>query len=722
MATWRLRRETRRLPFDPAPSPGIVGANTNPLVAMPPILAVVRRPHLNWILFAAACATARAAEPARIPGLDLAGMNPAAVPGDDFFAYANGAWLGTTEIPADQGSWGADSALSEETNARLVALIEALAKNRATATPAGRTAGDFHTAYMDEAGIEARGLKPLQPRLQHIAAIHDKTSLARVLGEFLRADVDSLNATNFFTENLFGLWVAQGFDDPAHYHPYLLQGGLGMPDRAYYLTASPRMEALRATYLKHIATILALGGLADVDARAGRIFALELKLAQAHAPREDSADVQKARNFWRREDFASKAPGMNWSAFFQGAKLDGQPRFIIWHPGAVTGAAAAVASEPLVVWQDYLVYHTLNQFSKVLPKAFADERFAFYGTALSGTPQQQARWKRALTAANKAVGDAVGQVYVAKYFPPASKARAQAMVANIVAAFDTRISRLDWMAPATKEQARAKLKSLYVGLGYPDRWEDYTGLVIDPADAAGNVLRAEEFRYRRQVAKLGGPVDATEWCMSPQEVNAVNMPMQNALNFPAAILQPPYFDPAASDAFNYGGIGATIGHEISHSFDDQGSQFDAQGRLRDWWTPDDLAHFKASSSALVAQYSTYRPFNDLAVNGQQTLSENLADLAGLAAAYDGFRVAAAGQPELTGTAFTGDQVFFTAFAQSWREKHREATLRKIIITDGHAPEQYRALTVRNLDAWYAAFGVKPGQALYLEPTARVRVW
>ena len=687
---------------------------------MPAFPSTMRLP-LPFLL-AALLATATAAEPAKTPGIDAASMIPATVPGDDFYAYANGAWLAGTEIPADRGNWGSFAALGEETNLKLNALLVVTAQNHATATPAGRIAADFYTAFMDEVGIEARGLAPLQPRLSRIATLVDKVALARALGESLRADVDPLNATNFFTENLFGLWVAQGLDDPAHYTPYLLQGGLGMPDRAYYVTDSARMAGLREKYRTHIATILRLGGLADPEARAERVFAFELKLAQAHSPREDSEDVLKANNPWRREDFAAKAPGLDWAAFFQGAGLDQQPRFIVWHPGAITGAAALVGSEPLAVWQDYLVYHTLNHFSGVLPKAFADEKFAFYENALRGTPQQPARWKRALTAANTAVPDAVGQIYVAKYFPPASKAKAQAMVANIVHAFDVRISRLDWMAPATKEQARAKLKSLYVGLGYPDRWEDYAGLVIGPADAAGNILRAEEFTYRRRVAKLGGPVDATAWCMSPQDVNAVNMPMQNALDFPAAILQPPFFDPVAPDAVNYGGIGTVIGHEISHSFDDQGAQFDARGLLRDWWTAEDLAHFKASASALVVQYSAYRPFSDLAVNGQLTLSENLADLAGISAAYDGYRAATAGQVAPAGVAFSGDQQFFIAFAQIWRSKMREATLRQRLITDGHAPGQYRALTVRNIDAWYAAFGVKPGQALYLEPAARVRAW
>ncbi len=655
-------------------------------------------------------------------GIDEKGMNKSAVPGDDFYGYANGTWLATTEIPADQSSWGADAILTQDTNKRIVDLIEATAKDRAHATPAGRMTADFYTAYMDEAAIEKRGLTPLQPALRAIAAIGDKTALAHALGASLRADVDPLNNTNFFTENIFGLWAAQGFNDSDHYLPYLLQGGLGMPNREYYLTDNERMAGLRTKYQAHIAKVLALAGVADAGARAARIFALEVKLARTHVSPEDSEDVLKANNPWRREEFSAKAPGMDWAEFFRGANLAQPPLFVVWHPSAIIGAAALVGSEPLADWRDFLAFHLLNHFSGVLPKAFAEERFAFYGTALAGTPQQQVRWKRALNAANAAIGDAVGQVYVAKYFPPESKAKIQGIVAKIVTAFGQRIDRLDWMAPATKVQAKAKLKTLYVGLGYPDRWKDYTGLVIDAADALGNAMRAEEFGYAQSVAKLGRAVDATEWCMTPQEVNAVNMPMQNALDFPAAILQPPFFDPAAPDAVNFGSIGATIGHEISHSFDDQGSQFDSQGHLRDWWTPDDAAHFKASSAALVAQYSTYRPFSDLTVNGQLTLSENLADLAGLAASYDGLRADDQGRSATAGRAYTDDQLFFIAFAQSWREKQREASLRQQIIGNGHAPDQYRALTVRNLDAWYAAFDVKPGQALYLAPSARVRVW
>jgi predicted metalloendopeptidase len=569
---------------------------------------------------------------------------------------------------------------------------------------------------MDDSGIEGKGLTPLRPLLQRIASISDKSALARLLGSTLRADVDPLNATNFFTENLFGLWVAQGLHDPAHYQAYLLQGGLGLPDREYYLSKDGKMAEIRAKYLAHIATIFKLAGFKDADRRAARVYSLERKIALSHARREDSEDIAKADNTWSGDDFADKAGGLDWAAFFDGAGLARQQTFGVWHPGAVKGEAALVGAIPLAVWKDYLRYHAINHFSDDLPKTFADAHFALYGTVLSGTPEQQARWKRAVEATNAALGDSVGHLYVDRYFSADAKARVQAMVGNIVKSFALRIDRLDWMAPATKIQAKEKLKTLYVGVGYPDRWRDYTGLEILPNDALGNAMRAEEFAYRREIAKFGKPVDRTEWAMLPQVVNAVNLPLQNALNFPAGILQPPSFDPAASDASNYGAIGAVIGHEISHSFDDQGSQFDAEGGLRNWWSQDDLAHFKKSAAALAAQFSAYHAFPDLAVNGQQTLSENIADLAGLTVAYDAYHAS------LVDQSAASDQQFFVAFGESWREKTRDKALRRQIATDGHAPAQYRVATVRNLDAWYAAFDVKPGQRLYLAPESRVRIW
>ena len=660
-------------------------------------------------------APAHAQAPAAAPAPASAAMTM--LPGDDFYAYANADWLAKTEIPADRSGWGAGAALAEETNERIRKMIESLAADKKAGGEA-RMVADYYTTFMDEAGIEAKGTAPLKSELAKIDAIKDRRALVRALGASLRADVDPLNATDFATENLFGLWVAQGLTDPAHNTPYLLQGGLGMPDRAYYLTDSPRMAALRDKYQQHIAAMLKLAGYADADARAARVFALEMDIARSHAPREDSANVQKANNLWTLKDFAANAPRMDWPAFFKAAGLSGQNKFIVWHPGAMKGAARLVASADVATWKDFMAFHTINHHASVLPKAFADQHFAFYGTALSGTPQQALRWKRALAATNNALDEPVGHLYVDRYFPAENKKRLQEMVSNIVTAFSKRVDKLEWMAPATRVQAQEKLKTLYVGIGYPEKWKSYAGLKVVPGDALGNAVRAERFQYGQALAKLKQPVDRTEWSMPPHVVNAVNMPMQNALNFPAAILQPPFFDPKASDAVNYGAIGAVIGHEISHSFDDQGAQFDAQGRLRDWWTKEDLEHFKAAADKLVDQYAAYKPFPDLALNGQLTLSENLADLAGLAASFDAYRATQAGKASMV----DGDREFFVGYGHTWRTKMREGAARQRILTDGHSPGEYRTATVRNLDAWYDAFGVKPGQKLYLRPEDRVRVW
>jgi endothelin-converting enzyme/putative endopeptidase len=659
------------------------------------------------------------AAPQATPAPQAEAQPAAAVrPGDDFFAWANGDWLAKTEIPADRGSWSEMASLAENTNQRIVKLIEDAAADKRSKGETRKVA-DYYGAYMDEAAIEKKGNAPLKPLLDKIAAIKDKNALVQALGASLRADVDPLNNTHFATENLFGLWVSLGLHEPQRNRPYLLQGGLGMPDRAYYLDASERMAGLRVQYQKHIAAMLKLAGYADADAeaRAAKVFALEVDIATAHASRADSADVLKADNTWTRKDFQAKAPSIDWEAFFKAARLSDQDQFIVWHPTAVAGEAALVDKIDLAVWKDYLAFHRINQMAGVLPKAFVDQRFEFYGKTLTGTPQQSLRWKRALGATNEALDEAVGKLYVSKYFPAENKARLQAMVGNIVAAFGKRIEKLDWMAPETRAQAGQKLKTLYVGVGYPDKWKSYAGLTVAADDAFGNAVRAEDFHYAQAIAELHKKPDRKAWSMPPQLVNAVNLPLQNALNFPAAILQPPFFDPKASDAANYGSIGAIIGHEISHSFDDQGAQFDAQGRLRDWWTKSDLEHFQAASQKLVAQYNAYKPFPDLAVNGQLTLSENLADLAGLTASYDAYK-AAGGKA----TGEEGDRAFFTGFARSWRNKAREAAERRGILTDGHAPPQYRAATVRNIDAWYKAFDVQPDQKLYLAPEQRVRVW
>ncbi len=685
------------------------------------------RPYLSPLALCLAvpalvAAPPKDASPTQRQGLDLAGMDRSVAPGNDFFAFANGAWVKRTEIPADRGSFGVGHEVADLTDRRTAALIKAAAASKAPAGSDLRKIGDCYTSYMDEPAIEARGLSPLQPILASIQSIGDRQALARYLGTTLRADVDVLNATNYYTDNLFGLWVAQDMDEPTKYAPFLLQGGLGLPERSYYLDPSESMASIRAQYLAHVTAMLKLVGLADPEKRAAAVVDLETRMAKVHASREESGDVLKGNNHWTRADFTTKAPGLDWEAFFGTAELQRPQVFVVWQPGAFVGLSALTAEVSLNVWKDYLTFHALQHRSRVLPKAVVNQTFSFYGKVLSGATQPRERWKHGVDQTNAALGEVVGKAYVAKYFPPAEKARAQKMVANIVAAFRARIEHLDWMSPATKAKAMAKLATLKVGVGYPDRWQDYSGLKIVAGDAFGNAERAERFEYVRNLRKLGQPIDRTEWVMTPQTVNAVNLPVMNALNFPAAILQPPYFDPKRPVVMDYGSIGAVIGHEISHSFDDSGSLFDATGKLNNWWTPEDLKHFEASADQLVKQYNAYEPFPGLHINGKLTLGENIADVAGLAASYDAYRLSLRGRGAPLAQGFSGDQQFFISYAQSWREKTREPRLRQQILTDGHAPAEWRPATVRNLDAWYTAFGVKPGQALYLAPAERVKVW
>jgi len=676
------------------------------------------------LALAAAFATAAPLHAQRVHlGLDTAGMDRSVRPGDDFFRYANGAWLAHTAIPADRSSYGGFNIADERAAARLAELIEGIAA--AAGAPADSEQGkiaDFYTSYLDTAAVAAAGLAPLRPVLAEIAAIGDRTALARFMGTTMRADVDVINDAELSTENLFGLWVDQDFDDPTRNSAALLQGGLALPDRDYYLDSSAAMVETRTAYRAHVETMLRLAGFADAAPMADAILQLETRIAAAHWNREDTWDAVKGNNHWARADFPTKAPGLAWDAFFTAAGLGDLSTFVAWQPSAITGLSALVASEPLASWRALLAYHAIEHRAAVLPAAFDREHFAFFGTALSGVQAQATRAKRAVDATSAALGFAVGRRYVERYFPASAKQSAETMVAGIVRAFDARIDALTWMAPATKAEAKQKLRTLKVSVGYPDRWPDYRGLEIVAGDAYGNAERLERFAYHRNLVKLHAPVDRDEWSMTPQTVNAVNMPAMNALNFPAAILEPPFFDAARPAVMNYAAIGAVIGHEISHSFDNLGAEFDANGRLRNWWTPDDSAHFAQAAERLVQQYNAYRPFPDLALNGRLTLTENMADLAGLTAAYDAYRAAEGGTEAPTVARFTGDQQFFLSFAQMWRSKYRDPALRQTIVTNGHAPGPYRALTVRNIDAWYRAFGVEPGAALYLAPGERVRIW
>jgi endothelin-converting enzyme/putative endopeptidase len=655
-------------------------------------------------------------------GIAIENMDPSVKPGDNFYEYANGGWIKRTEIPPDRSRIGVFSTLDDLSNKRTVGLIEEAVKSNPPAGSNTRKIADLYSSYMNEAAIEAKGLDPLRPHLEAIAAIHDKRELARALGESLRADVDALNNTNFHTANLFGLWVAPGFNDSEHYAAYLLQGGLQLPDREYYLADTTRMRDIRTKYLAHIATMLKLAGFTDTDARAQRIVDLEHAIAERHLTLAENEDIQKANNPWKQADFSTKAPGLDWAEYFRAAGLSNQSSFIVWQPTAFAGESALVASTDLETWKDWLSFHFIEAYAAVLPKALADERFAFFGKALTGTTEQRPRWQRGVATVNGLLGDAVGQIYAQRYFSPEAKAQAEAMVANIIAAFRKRIDALDWMNPATKAEAQTKLTTLYVGIGYPDTWRDYSAYNVKADDIFGNLWRGRLFDYHHDVARLGHPIDRKEWTMEPQTVNAVNLPLQNALSFPAAILQPPFFDPLAPAAANYGAIGSVIGHEISHTFDTEGSAFDSKGRVRDWWTPSDFAHFKAATARLAAQYDSYKPFPDLSVNGKQTLAENIADNAGISASFDAYHASLAGKSAPTQDGFSGDQQFFIAFGQNWGSKQREAALRQQVMTDPHSPSEYRADGVRNVDAWYPAFNVQPGDKLYLASPDRVQIW
>ncbi len=657
-----------------------------------------------------------------IPGLDASAMDTTVRPGNDFYKYANGTWDRRTQIPPELSSYGAFNIAAKQADANVMAIVHGAAAAPGAPGTDLRKVADYYHAFVDTTAIAKRRLTPIRPLLDSIAAIASKRALAQFLGAHLRADVDPINNAVIHTDNILGLWVAQDFNHPGHNVASLLQGGIEMPDRSYYLDPSAKMAEVRNAYRAHVERMLSLAGQSNAAARADATIALETRIAQTHWKPEDTYDPSKGNNHWARAEFSTKAPGLDWPGFFAAAELSHEDSIIAWQPSAIAGIAALVASQPLDAWKDLLAYHAIEDHAAVLPPAFDRESFAFFGKTLSGAEAQDTRDKRAVAATSDALGFVVGKAYVTRYFPPSAKANAQKMVAGLIAAYKHRIDALSWMAPSTKAEAKAKLTTLRVSIGYPDKWPSYAALSVSPGDAYGNADRVVRFTYANSIRALHEPVDQGMWVMTPQTVNAVNMPAMNALNFPAAILQPPFFDAKRADAMNYGGIGAVIGHEISHSFDNLGAAFDSHGQMRNWWTPSDFAHFKASTQALARQYDAYRPLPDLPINGQQTLSENIADLAGLTAAYDALHASLGGKPAPVVAGLSGDQQLFLSWAQIWRTKFREPALRRQLLTNGHSPGPWRALTVRNLDAWYPAFGVKAGETLYLAPAERVRIW
>ena len=655
-------------------------------------------------------------------GIVPAAMDRSVAPGDDFFSFANGSWVKNTPIPDDRSNIGAFYIADQERERNTKELFANILKSNPDAGSNEGRIANYYKAFLNTDAIDRAGMAPAQADLNAIASITDKRALSAAIGSSLRADTDPLNYTDFQTENLFGVFVTQGLKTPGETIPYLMQGGIGLPEREYYLSGDAKMAELRDKYRAYIATVLQASGVADPQGAAMRIMDLETKIARAHATREESEDFAKGATVWTRQELEQRAPGIDWTALLNSAQLGGAQKFQAYHSAAIPKLAALVGSEPLQAWKEWLAFHTLNQQANVLPKPIRDASFAFNSTALQGTPKQRPREDLALNATSSALQDAVGKAYADRYFSAAAKADVQNMVENIKAAFAKRVEALDWMAPSTREEALKKVRSMAVGVGYPDNWRDYSGVEITADNAYANQKAARLAEYKHQIAKIGKPMDRNEWWMPPQLVNAINIPVANALNFPAAILQRPFYDPKADAAFNYGAIGAVIGHEISHSFDNNGALFDSTGLLRNWWTPADMKRFEQAGDALAAQYSAYEALPGLNLNGKLTLGENIADVAGLSAAYDAYRASLGGKEAPVIDGFTGDQRFFIGYAQAWASKMRDETLRQRVMTGVHAPGQFRALTVRNVDPWYKAFNVQPGQKLYLAPDQRVKVW
>jgi putative endopeptidase len=648
-------------------------------------------------------------------GFDLAGMDKSVSPGTSFYQYANGTWLKTTPLPPDKSNYGMFTALADRSDERTRKIVEA-----ASGAPGseGQKIRDTYQSFMDEKSIEAKGITPLQPRLDRITAIQDSSALVAAFAASSRELSSSPLATI----------VALDDRRPDQYIANIRQGGLGLPDRDMYDAKRKQFAPVREGYKKYLRDMLALTGAQDADGRAAAVYALEEKIAAAHWTRVQNRDAQKTYNKMTIAQLERKAPGIEWTAWLEGVGLAGQTEVNVNQPPAIAKIARLIKSQPLPVWKDYLTLHLLTDTAPFLSKRFVDLHFEMYGKILSGTPQIEERWKRGVDQVLNAVGEAVGKIYVSKYFPPETKARADELVRNLLVAMGQRLDGLEWMGAETKVKAKEKLATYNPKIGYPSKWRDYSSLVVVAGDAVGNAQRAAAFEYDRRLAKLGKPVDRDEWEMLPMTVNAYYNANLNEMVFPAAILQPPFFDPEADDAVNYGGIGAVIGHEISHGFDDQGSQYDASGALANWWTKKDAVKFKAATRQLGAQYDRYCPFPAAdgkpaqCVDGKLTMGENIADLAGLTIAYTAYKLSLQGKeaPVLDGMA--GDQRFFLGWAQIWRRLYRDQELANRLITDPHSPSEFRSAVVRNLDAWYEAYQPKPDEALFLAPDRRVRIW
>ena len=625
-------------------------------------------------------------------------------PGDDFFGYANQAWLKRAVIPPGRDRWAVRDEINQRTRLEIAALLD----DARTAPPGtlARKVADFRAALLNEAAIERRGITPLTPILARIDSVNDRLALTRLLGGTMQSDVDPLNFGVYASALVLGLSVEHSIHGEKTYGAFLVQGGLGLGDRDQYLSSDSLAVSRRGRYRAYVAHVLTLAGLANAEQRADSVLALETAIAQTQASAQASAVDRNADRQWSRADFAREAPGMDWDVFFDAAGLGHQLLIVPWQPSAVKGVAVLVASRSVDSWKDYLRVRMIDEYADVLPRAFAE-------AATAQHEDSRPRAERALAVTESALSGALGQLYSERYFSPKQKARVRGVIQNVALAFRKRVANAKWLSPGSRSIALAKLDALYVGIGYPEQWESWDDLVVDPDDAFGNARRVAERSYRRALARLDQPYDQHEWVLPPQIPGGVLIFQQNAYEFAAALLQPPKYDSTASDAAMYGAIGAVIGHDISHFVDVLGADYQPDGQMRRWWTTEDSAAFEAAAEPIVKQFSAYEPLPGLHVDGRLTRTENVADLAGLTAAFEAYHASPRTKAE--------DRQFFLAFAQAFPAKLSEAAIRAQLRND-HAPEMYRMNTVRNLDAWYDAFGVVPGDRLYLAPADRVRIW
>jgi putative endopeptidase len=663
---------------------------------------------------AAAAATAAAPHPSLRSGIDLQYVDTSVRPQDDVYQYLNGKWLRNYQLPADKAGVGSFTVVQDKTEEQLRTIVDGLDQASGNEDADAKKLADLYASYMNEDQLEALGLKPLLAEFAAIDAIKDKNAIPIVMARMIEIGAGAP----------FNLRVNLDARNSAQYAVILQQSGLGMPDRDYYLKDDAKLKEARTSYRAHIEKMLSMAGQAKAAQQAAAILDLETSLAKIQWTRVEDRDPIKTYNKTALSELAALMPGYDWPRYVRASGIESKVDYVIVsQPTYFTSLGKAITATPLPEWKAYFKWRVLSAFAPYMSKTFVDERFAFTGGVLRGVPENQPRWQRGITMLDGSMGEALGKLYVAKFFPPQNKARMQALVQNLLEAYRRDIDTLDWMSAETKVGAQAKLAKMLPKIGYPDHWRDYGALKISRDDLLGNVMRANDFEYRRNLAKLGKPVDHSEWGMRPQTVNASYNPTRNEITFPAAILQPPFFDAGADDAVNYGGIGGAIGHEMSHGFDDQGSQFDADGNLHDWFTKADHDKFAEKTKALVAQYNVYEPVPDYHVNGALTLGENIGDNSGLAIAYKAYRISLAGHEAAVIDGLSGDQRLYLGWVQVWRGKVREAEAIQRIKTDPHSPPAVRGTApMRNQPGFYAAFGLKPGDRMYLPPNQRVSIW